>query len=187
MADRELARRNRRGLLLLVVLFFGAMLAAGVLRFSGWRPAAMKNKGEMLQPYGDLRGYRPLLADGRRYDWHADSRTWRIVVAPRDCGAARAEACRRLLGQLDTVWRLTGREADRVHLLWAGDLPAGVRPPRVLRQLQPEPALLAQLTHPQAGDAAWLIDPNGFVILRYAPGFDPGDLRTDLARLLKIN
>ena len=37
------------------------------------------------------------------------------------------------------------------------------------------------------GDAAWLVDPNGFVVLRYAPGFDPGDLRTDLARLLKIN
>ena len=38
-----------------------------------------------------------------------------------------------------------------------------------------------------AGDAAWLVDPNGFVFMRYAPGFDPGDLRTDLARMLKIN
>ena len=37
------------------------------------------------------------------------------------------------------------------------------------------------------GDAAWLVDPYGFTVLRYAPGFDPGDLRTDLARLLKIN
>ena len=36
-------------------------------------------------------------------------------------------------------------------------------------------------------DPVWLVDPNGFVVLRYAPGFDPGDLRTDLARLLKIN
>lgn len=32
----------------------------------------------------------------------------------------------------------------------------------------------------------WLVDPYGFTVLRYAPGFDPGDLRTGLARLLKI-
>ena len=43
------------------------MLVAGVLRFSGWRPEGMKNKGEMLQPYGDLRSYSPTLADGKSY------------------------------------------------------------------------------------------------------------------------
>ena len=189
MVDPQAARSNRRALVLLFVLFFGAMLAAGLLRFSGWRPASMKNKGEMLQPYGDLRAYQPRLAGGGGYDWHASPRTWRIVVAPRDCAGAGAAACTRLLGQLDTVWRLTGRDADRVHVLWAGDLPAGARPPRVLRQVVVEPALVAQLPRLDAppGNAAWLVDPNGFVILRYAPGFDPGDLRTDLARLLKIN
>jgi hypothetical protein len=31
-----------------------------------------------------------------------------------------------------------------------------------------------------------VVDPNGFVVLRYAPGFDLGDLRTDLSRLLKL-
>lgn len=189
MVDPQLARRNRRALLLLFALFFGAMLAAGLLRFSGWRPAGSKNKGEMLQPYGDLRDYGPALAAGGRYGWHDSPRTWRIVVTPRDCAGARAAQCTRLLGQLDTVWRLTGRDADRVHLLWAGDLPAGAKPPRVLQRVAPEAALLERLPRPQAdrGDAAWLVDPNGFVVLRYAPGFDPGDLRTDLARLLKIN
>ena len=37
-----------------------------------------------------------------------------------------------------------------------------------------------------AGIPVYVIDPNGFVILRYAPGFDPVDLRTDVARLLKL-
>ena len=32
----------------------------------------------------------------------------------------------------------------------------------------------------------YVIDPNGFVILRYPPGFDPAGLRADLARLLKL-
>ena len=58
-----------------------------------------------------------------------------------------------------------------------------------MRPLRVDGGLRAGLARPDdaAGDAVWLVDPNGFVVLRYAPGFDPGDLRTDLARLLKIN
>jgi hypothetical protein len=36
------------------------------------------------------------------------------------------------------------------------------------------------------GLPVYVIDPNGFVILRYAPGFDPAGLRADLAKLLKL-
>ena len=36
------------------------------------------------------------------------------------------------------------------------------------------------------GVPVYVIDPNGFVILRYAAGSDPGDLRSDLAKLLKL-
>jgi len=43
---------------------------------------------------------------------------------------------------------------------------------------------------PQVDDAAgtpvYVIDPHGFIILRYAPGFDPGHLRTDVAKLIKL-
>ena len=58
-----------------------------------------------------------------------------------------------------------------------------------LRLLRADDGLRAGLArwNEAGGDAAWLVDPNGFVVLRYAPGFDPGDLRSDLARLLKIN
>ena len=34
--------------------------------------------------------------------------------------------------------------------------------------------------------AVYLIDPNGFLVMRYAQGFDPSGLRKDLARLLKV-
>ena len=37
-----------------------------------------------------------------------------------------------------------------------------------------------------AGVPAYVIDPYGFVVLRYAPGFDPVDLRSDMAKLLKL-
>lgn len=182
-------RRNRGMLIALFVLFFGGMLVAGLLRFSGWRPQASKNKGELLQPYGDLRDHAPALVAGGRYRWAGSPRTWRIVTAPKECGGARAAACAKLLQGLDTVRRLAGKDADRVHVLWAAEVPAGAALPAQVHQLRMDERLQDALVPPQQGqgDAAWLVDPNGFVVLRYAPGFDPGDLRTDLARLLKIN
>lgn len=188
-AQRAIRRRNRNMLVGLFVLFFGGMLVAGLLRFSGWRPEGTRNKGELLQPYGDLRAYTPTLANGGAYGWKDEPRIWRIVAMPRDCATSRAAECRRLLADFDKVWRLMSKDADRVHVLWAGDLPPGVAVPGEVRLLRADDGLRAGLARwdDASGDAAWLVDPNGFVVLRYAPGFDPGDLRTDLARLLKIN
>jgi hypothetical protein len=62
-----------------------------------------------------------------------------------------------------------------------------------LRLLRPDPALRAALPRVDAasGDRAqgvpvYVIDPNGFLILRYPPGADPAGLRADLAKLLKL-
>ena len=181
------AQRNRnRGMLIrIVVIFLGSALVAGALRFSGWRPEGMRNHGELLQPPGDLRAVTPLLQGGGEYPWEQEERTWRIVLAPpANCG----EPCVELSGQLDVVWRLFGRHADRVHTLWIGEVPDGIVRNRSLHAVQDAPALRAGLpgVDDPAGVPVYVIDPNGFVILRYAPGFDPGDLRTDMSRLLKL-
>ncbi len=187
--SRQRQSRNRAILVVICVIFFGGMLVAGLLRFSGWQPQGMKNNGEMLQPYVDLRKHAATLASGDGYRWSDSPRTWRIVAAPRECGGQRSVQCASLLRQLDTVWRLMGKDADRVHVLWLGDAPRGMVLPGEVRLLRADDVLSAQLPGlgDTRGDPAWLIDPNGFVVLRYAPGFDPGDLRTDLARLLKVN
>jgi hypothetical protein len=188
-APDQARSRNRSMLVAIFALFFGGMLVAGLLRFSGWRPQGTKNKGEMLQPYGDLRDYAPTLAAGGVYRWRESPRTWRILVAPRECDGARAAQCRELLRGIDVVWQLLGKDADGVHVLWVGAPPAGKAMPREVRLVRGDAVLPTQLPEGNdlRGDAAWLVDPNGFVVLRYAPGFDPGDLRTDLSRLLKVN
>ncbi len=181
--------RNRWTLAALCVLFFGGMLLAGALRFSGWRPTGLKNHGELLQPPVDLRHVVPQLAQGRPYRWNPAARTWRITAVARECDGGGARACEILLGQLDTVWQLMGKDADRVHILWIGALPPAGPRPATLQLLRPEGELRNGLPRAEdpAGNVVYLLDPNGFVVLRYAPGFDPGGLRTDLARLLKIN
>lgn len=183
--DPAQVRRGRRILVLIFVLFFGSLLGAGLLRFSGWQPQGSKVHGEMLQPAVDARAVVPTLADGSEYLWNPTERTWRIVVAPpADC----AEACVTLAQDLDKVWQLFGRKADHVHILWVGTLPANAPRNPALRTVKPTAELLAAL--PQVNDTngvpIYVIDPNGFVILRYAPGTDPGFVRTDMSRLLKL-
>ena len=77
---------------------------------------------------------------------------------------------------------------DEVDILWIGDYPATAPRSSALRQVRADDPLRARL--PQVDDAAgtpvYVIDPHGFVILRYAPGFDPGHLRTDVAKLIKL-
>lgn len=193
--DRQQRNRNRVMLLAIVAVFFGSLIFAGVLRFSGWRPEGMKNKGELLQPPTDLRAQTPKLLDGADYRWTPINRTWRIVIAPpADCGAE----CTKAATDIYKVWELLGREATRVDVLWLCAatpcaLPADAPKLANLRLLQTNPGLRAQLprvnevVYPGGrGMPVYVIDPNGFVILRYAAGADPGDLRSDLAKLLKL-
>lgn len=177
--------RGRWVLVALFALFFGSMLVAGALRFSGWQPQVNRNHGQLLSPPADLRALPPTLADGRAYEWNPAARHWRILLAPADdC----APACVTLSQDLHKVWQLFGHNADNVEILWLGTPPPAVAGMPALRALQRQPSLRERLpgVDDPAGIPVYVVDPNGFVILRYAPGFDPGGLRADLAKLLKL-
>ena len=177
--------RNRWVLVLIAAFFFVPMLIAGIMRFTDHHPAVTRQHGELLDPKPDLRALQLRGADGAPYAWNPQARVWRILVAPQP-GCARL--CVRLSRQLDTVWQLFGKDADHVEVLWLGEPPAGAARPASLRVLERSPELLARLPRVDdpAGLPVYVIDPNGFVILRYPPGFDPGGLRADLAKLLKL-
>lgn len=183
--DPAQTRRGRWMLIALFLLFFGSVFGAGVLRFAGWQPAGLRNHGELLQPPGDARAIVPRLADGGEYRWNPGERVWRIALAPpADCAAE----CVKLAQDLDKVWLLFGHNADDVEILWIGTLPAGAPQPPSLRVLRPDAELLATLPRldDPAGVPVYVIDPHGFVVLRYAPGFDPAGLRADVSKLLKL-
>ena len=188
--DERLRRRNRRLLIAIVALFFVPMIIAGIMRFTDHYPAARRQKGELLNPPGDLRKHAPRLVDGGTYAWNPVQRQWRVlVVAPATCDAA----CEKTARDIDTVWQLFGKDADRVDVLWwcatsPCTWPAGVQAPATLHRLAPDPAARAKLPKVDAGAGVpvYVVDPNGFVILRYAPGSDLAGLRSDLSRLLKL-
>jgi len=178
--------RNRLLLMLIFVIFLGSAGVAVLLRLSGWQPQGMGNHGELINPPGDLRQIVPQLADGSgAYHWEPAEKIWRLVlVPPANCG----QACVTLSAALDKVWQLMGRQADHVHILWMGEVPAGAVRNVAWRVLDESPVLRAGLPRVDdpAGIPLYIIDPNGFVMMRYAPGFDPAHLREDLAKLLKL-
>ena len=177
--------RGRRVLLLIFAMFFGSMALAGILRFSGWMPQISRNHGQLLDPPVDWRQAGLQRADGTRYEWEPAARHWRIVLAP---AGGCVQECVTLSQQLDTVWRLFGHNADHVEILWLGTPPAQAAVSPALHALRADAAVRAQLpgVDDPAGTPVYEVDPHGFVVLRYAPGFDPGGLRTDVARLLKL-
>lgn len=188
--DDALRRRNRIKLLAIVAIFLVPMLVAGVMRFTDRYPAASRQKGELLAPPGDLRAITPRLVDGTAYPWNPLERRWRILVAaPAVCG----DDCVRVARDLETVWQLLSKDADRVDVLWwcgaaSCAWPANVPAPGTLRRLAPDPAARAALPKVDAGAGVpvYVVDPNGFVVLRYAPGSDLAGVRSDLSRLLKL-
>lgn len=176
--------RSRLTLLLIAAMFLSSFGFAAFLRFSGWQPAHSKNFGELLQPPRDLSSQHFLRADGQPYDWHPETNTWRIAVAPAaDC----AQTCVALLDRLHRVWQTEGRQADRVDVLWFGALPAGAPTFRKLIPMQANAALAAALPEAARRDAVpvYLIDPSGFLVMHYRPDFASAELRKDLGKLVK--
>jgi len=176
--------RSRLVLVLIALVFFGSFGLAAWLRFSGWTPVGRTNYGTLLSAPVDVRSLAVNGADGRAYAWQSPLQRWRIVVfAPPAC----VDPCAALSHALERVWRTEGRHAERVQVLWFGALPEGAARFRNLLPMADAPTLHAAL--PRATGSGelpiYLIDPNGFVVLRYDSGFDAAGLRRDLGYLLK--
>lgn len=176
--------RSRFLLFLVAAMFLGSFGVAATLFFSGWKPSQTRNVGEMLSPYPDLRPVALLKADGTPWQWQPATRQWHVIVAPpADCGAP----CLRMLDALQRVWVSEGRHADKLKVLWFGELPAGATGFGGLVPMQASPGLQALLPDVARADAlpVYLADPNGYLVLRYPAGFNPSGLRKDLGRVLK--
>lgn len=188
--DPRRRNRNRIALLAVVAVFVLPILVAMWIARSDRIPGATGVHGEMYDPARDLREVTIEPVDGSAYAWNPQERTWRIlVVAPARCDTE----CVDLVAGLDKVWRLFGRNAERVHVLWAcADEacmpPPGASLPDTFVRIRPGAALRAALpgVDDPGGTPVYVLDPNGFLVLRYAPGFDPSGLRRDVGKLVRL-
>lgn len=176
--------RNRLGLILILLLFAAPLLTAYVLNALGWRPAGTRNYGTLIEPPQDLTSARFVLADGKPLAWKNEDWSWTVFAIP---GPACAKACIERIDELRRARLTLNQNAFRVRVVVLGDLPADVLaalPP--VATAHDADARLAGL-RPTAADevAVAFADPHGFLVLRYAVGYDGNRLRKDLARVIK--
>lgn len=186
-------KRSRAKLLLVVAMFALPMLVAIVLAQTGWRPAGKRNFGTLVQPPQDFRAVRAHEEADATIDWDSGDGTWWVVLSlPPDC----AEPCARMLDALQRVRAGLNRHAGRVRVLVSGPIAPEMR---TALQRFPEARAVAMdpdlLPHDAALPPAaneriatlpvYVIDPHGYLVLRYDAGTDLTGLRKDLARLLK--
>ncbi len=173
--------RSRWTLLLIVALFIAPFAGALYLYYTDWQPGRTRNHGELVHPVRDLRDVHFTRADGSRFEWRHEDHVWSIlVVPPATCDAA----CDKLSDTLRRIWIGLGHDAGNVRVLWIG-----APPPTGFRALVPlhaDASLAEHLPDTSRNDAIpiYIIDPSGYLFMRYTPGFDPGGIRRDIAQLL---
>ena len=187
----ETVKRNRGMLILLFVIFFGSMAVAGLLRFSGWRPAGVETQGHLLSPALDAREHAPVALDGRKYAWNPVDRRWRLLVIAPD--TVCDEACEQTASDIDKIWQMLNKNSERVDIFWVGatsknthlhanDNVYGLSSQASIRSVLPAENNVATAK----GLPIFIVDPNGFVMMEYKPGADIGGVRKDLAKVLKL-
>lgn len=177
--------RSRLGLILVLLLFAAPFLAAWMLTLFGWQPIGTRNHGELIEPPQDLANAHFVLADGRSLQWRDRDWSWTLfAVTGPDCAAK----CLARLDELRRV-RITMNQNEgrvRVIVLDQALAPAFLDRLKPLQTARDADSALTSLRPAGADEVAVaLADPHGFLVLRYAVGYDANGLRKDLAKLIK--
>ena len=176
--------RKPLGGIFLIGLFAAPILLALALSLSGWHPAGTRSHGELLKSPKDLRDARFVFADGTRLAWQAPELPWTLFALPGpDCSTH----CMERLDELRRV-RVSMNQNDRRLRVLVLDpaLAAELAPLAPLAAAADEDGVLAPW-RPTVRDtvAVAVADPNGYLVLRYLPGYDASGLRKDLGRVIK--
>lgn len=185
--------KPRFALLVIAALFLVPLLLAWLM-YSGaidWHPASTRNLGQLVEPPLPV-GWEGVAMEGapgdpaERFAGH-----WLVLYdVPDPCGDACLEA---VIG-LRQVHRAAGRHQNRIMLA----LLLGTSDPAVAARLADVydafhllsdragelEARLAQAAPGAAPGGSYLIDPLGNIMMHYAAGADPNDLKNDLKRLM---
>jgi hypothetical protein len=189
-----LERRRARTLLLVTfLLFFLPIVGAWLLNVFApqWRPFGTVNHGTLVRPV------RPVSADGLadgqggRIEPGYLSGHWTVLHVQRGpCG----EACLEALARTRAVHRALGEDMNRVQRLMvsaSGAHGPGAEARSDLAFAVATAEWLSLFSFDDQGatapSAIYLVDPQGYLMMRYPLSVDRRGLTSDLERLLKIS
>lgn len=168
----------------LVLVFFGPLLGALLLTNAGWHPEKTRSYGTLIEPPLDVSASSVTLTDASKLVWVDPQWHWTLLAI---AGPTCAEKCKEALAAVLRMRITLGRNAERLRVVYLG--PA--LPPDMLTAW----AALSAGTNGSAALAAYkpsgddtlalaLVNPNGLLILRNDAGFDVGQVRQDLVKVV---
>lgn len=177
-------RKGRRTLVLIALVFAAPILVASLLAFSGWLPEGRRNYGELVDPPLHLEQPGTQRAGGA-FAWTTPKWHWTLVVRiPEACDAR----CRERLDQIGNLRISLGRHAEKLRIAIDRDLPAeGVLSEASgVYALVDLPVEMSDRLHVARTDSTLaLVDPAGYLMLRYPEQADLKRVRKDLGKLIR--
>lgn len=193
-AMNSIKKTNRLTLIALLILFAAPVLLAVLMHSNWWqfRPDATRNFGELLEPPVPIAGW----PDTQTAPIDSEHEPiWTLLLnSNTDCGVD----CREQLTWLRQIRTAQGRHAGQVDIQLATQQPLPVDQRHAIDEIAEEIQLaddqqsarirqaitqLPAIENPTAL-TTYLIDPAGFIILRYPENSDADGIRKDLGRLL---
>lgn len=189
----------RVALLVIAALFFLPLVLAWLM-YTGtieFQPHSTRNFGRLVEPPVPLDWSSARLDEAGQPPIDAVfARHWLILHAvPRPCD----DSCLQQVADLRQIHRASGRQQSRIRIALLHDFrEAGdaAELQEIYGEFQliedPEGAVWRMLDRVAAGGepaattrgSTYLVDPLGNIMLFYAAGYDPNDLKSDLKRLL---
>ena len=207
-AEPDLERRRRRARLVLVALFalfMAPILIAYALNvlYPGWAPFGTTNRGALVEPARSLstEGLRPV--DGEPLASAPFAERWTLVVVH---GPGCGQPCEEALVRMRQTRLALGKDANRLQR-WLV-VPEAVADPVADPIAAPISASVRELTERHQGvrllaatqgwtaalgargatpGTVYLVDPQGYLVLRYDPALADDAVLKDLKRLLRIS
>ncbi|MEM7281576.1 MAG: hypothetical protein AAF438_08105 [Pseudomonadota bacterium] len=186
--NQDQKKSNRGALWALVALFLGPLILAWVLYFTGvWRPTGFAHHGNLIEPVINLAEQLE-----NEEDKAALNGKWTLIqVVAHQCDAA----CRTLESRIGQVRLALGHRRDRVQRMMVQldglQFSAKFEDPTLKTVQLPSDSEFAQSLEKnkleQLGNAIFVADPVGNLILVYAADVGQKELLEDLKRLLRLS
>ena len=196
LPNTDAAKRSRRGLIFLALLFFAPLLASFVLYYGKlWRPEGGTNKGELISPARPLPEVSLTLGDGTKGSTELLRGKWTwVYIGDGQCD----ERCKTALADTRQARLLLTEKINRVQRMFlATDRCCDFR---YLSDEQPD-LVVAKLDNAEFAAVfplydnvplanagrIYLVDPLGNLMMSYAPDAPNTGLLEDIKKLLKLS
>ncbi len=194
LQQRKAAKTNRL-ILVLFLLVCAAPVVASYLFYFVIKPDKRTNYGDLIDPQRAVPTLDATTLDGKPYDFATLAGRWVMLSAD---AAACPEVCAKKLYEMRQIRLTTGKDRDRVELVWfvtdrasVPQLVLNAYPNVIMLRVDPKQlaAWLPGTTAPDSGftDHLYVVDPHQHLMMRFPSDPDPYRVKRDLSRLLSAS